>query len=115
MTIVFDSRTLKFVFGIGTFEMALCGLIVLLVYGPDKLPTVARKVGRFLRDFKQISDAITVAVRREMNSLERIADEEDAKKKLESQPIETHTPDIQHDVIKEEETTNHVTESISRD
>ena len=114
MTIALDSRTLKLVFGIGTFEMALCGLIVLLVYGPDKLPTVARKAGRFIRDFKQISDAVTIAVRREMNSLERLADEEDAKKKLDAQTPETVTQDAQSEAVKEE-TTNHVTESIPRD
>ena len=35
-------------FGIGMQEMVIIGLIVLVIFGPKKLPSMARDVGRFV-------------------------------------------------------------------
>jgi sec-independent protein translocase protein TatB len=36
------------VFGIGTQEMVIVGLLFLVVFGPNKLPDMARDLGRFV-------------------------------------------------------------------
>ena len=38
--------------GVGMWEMLLLGLVVLLVFGPKRLPEMGRSLGRGLREFK---------------------------------------------------------------
>jgi sec-independent protein translocase protein TatB len=38
------------VFGIGMQEMVIVGLLFLIVFGPKKLPAMARDVGRFVNE-----------------------------------------------------------------
>ena len=40
-------------FGIGMQEMVIIGLIVLVVFGPKKLPTMARDFGRFVSEARR--------------------------------------------------------------
>ena len=40
-------------FGIGMQEMVIIGLIVLVIFGPKKLPSMARDVGRFVSDARR--------------------------------------------------------------
>ena len=41
--------------GIGTWEMLLIAMIVLIVFGPRRLPEISRSMGKALREFKQQS------------------------------------------------------------
>jgi Tat protein translocase TatB subunit len=41
------------VFGIGMQEMVIIGLVLLVVFGPKKLPVMARDFGRFLSDARR--------------------------------------------------------------
>jgi Tat protein translocase TatB subunit len=41
------------VFGIGLQEMVIIGLLLLVVFGPKKLPGMARDFGRFLGDARR--------------------------------------------------------------
>jgi len=41
------------VFGIGMQEMVIIGLIVLVVFGPKKLPSMARDIGRFVSEARR--------------------------------------------------------------
>lgn len=43
-------------FGIGVPELAVIGVVAVLVFGPDKLPDFARQTGRFLRTLRQMAD-----------------------------------------------------------
>lgn len=43
-------------FGIGWPEMFVIMLVSMLVFGPDKLPDLARQAGRFVRTVKQMAD-----------------------------------------------------------
>ncbi|MFN2466578.1 MAG: twin-arginine translocase TatA/TatE family subunit [Gaiellaceae bacterium] len=43
-------------FGIGIWELAILLLVVLLVFGPKRLPEMGRSLGRGMREFK---DSIT--------------------------------------------------------
>lgn len=41
-------------FDIGVPELLVIGIVAMFVFGPDKLPEVARQAGRFLRTAKQL-------------------------------------------------------------
>ena len=43
-------------FGIGGQEIVIIGLIFLVVFGPSKLPQMARDFGRFLNDARRSMD-----------------------------------------------------------
>ncbi len=42
-------------FGIGGWEMLLIGVVALLVFGPKRLPELARSMGRGLAEFRRAS------------------------------------------------------------
>jgi sec-independent protein translocase protein TatB len=41
---------------VGPLEIMMVALVALIVFGPDKLPEMARKVGRALADFRRVVD-----------------------------------------------------------
>jgi sec-independent protein translocase protein TatB len=43
-------------FGIGGQELVIIGLIFLVVFGPSKLPQMARDFGRFVNDARRSMD-----------------------------------------------------------
>lgn len=43
-------------FGLGIWEIALIGIVALLVLGPDKLPDAARSLGKALNDFRRAGE-----------------------------------------------------------
>lgn len=43
----------------GPAEMLVIGVFALLVFGPERLPEIARQVGRALREFKKVSSEFT--------------------------------------------------------
>lgn len=45
-------------FGIGTGELLLLALIALLVLGPERMPKLARDVGRTVADLRKTSDEL---------------------------------------------------------
>ncbi len=45
-------------FGIGTEELALILLLALLVLGPERLPKVARDIGRTVGELRKTSDEL---------------------------------------------------------
>ena len=57
---------------IGLPELLLLGLIVLLVFGPKRLPEMGRSMGRGMREFK---DSITGDNKHEVNEFVIPADE----------------------------------------
>jgi sec-independent protein translocase protein TatB len=44
------------VFGVGFQEMLLVGLLLLVLFGPSKLPEMARDFGRFLNEARRSVD-----------------------------------------------------------
>ncbi|EFQ82620.1 twin arginine-targeting protein translocase TatB [Aeromicrobium marinum DSM 15272] len=42
--------------GMGWAEIAVITIVALLIFGPDKLPDIARQAGRTLRTVKQMAD-----------------------------------------------------------
>lgn len=42
-------------FGIGWTELVLIGVMALLILGPDKLPELARQMGKWMRELRAVS------------------------------------------------------------
>ncbi|WP_273846490.1 Sec-independent protein translocase protein TatB [Rubrobacter calidifluminis] len=66
-------------FGIGFQEMLIIGVIVLVLFGPNKLPQMARDLGRFVNEARQSIDEIKeeLTAESEDGTLEQDEDFED--------------------------------------
>ena len=49
-------------FGIGTFELVLIFCIALVFIGPQKLPQLAKSLGKGIREFQRIKDDLVDSV-----------------------------------------------------
>ncbi len=58
---------------IGPLEILLILVLALLIFGPDKLPTIGRDVGKALRSFREASTTITREVNRQLAEIEEEA------------------------------------------
>jgi sec-independent protein translocase protein TatB len=45
-------------FGLGFSEIVVLAVLALILLGPDQLPSVARKVGKFVNELKRTTDGI---------------------------------------------------------
>ena len=82
-------------FGIGMPELIIILVIALIVIGPQKLPEIARSLGKGLAEFKRASDDFQRNMAEESRALEekereKAAQEEAAKKQ--AQAAETAVP-----------------------
>lgn len=62
-------------FDFGSGEILLIILAVFLIFGPDKIPELARNLGKFVNDIKRASEDIKTEINRE-------GDRQDREKKL---------------------------------
>ena len=51
--------------GLGGTELVIIAVFAILVFGPDKIPQLARTVGRFQREFKRAQDTMESTIRAE--------------------------------------------------
>ncbi|MDD2898773.1 MAG: TatA/E family twin arginine-targeting protein translocase [Desulfuromonadaceae bacterium] len=68
-------------FGIGMPEMIIILVIALIVIGPQKLPELAKTLGKTLADFKKASEGFQQSVQEEANKA--------------SEPFKTPAPQVQ--------------------
>ena len=61
-------------FGLSFVEIAIVALLALLLLGPDQLPSVAKTLGKGLRELRKASDDLKGTFETEMNKLEREVD-----------------------------------------
>ncbi|GAB4353760.1 MAG: hypothetical protein Fur0042_22580 [Cyanophyceae cyanobacterium] len=80
------------VFGIGLPEMALIGIVALLVFGPKKLPEIGRSFGKALRGFQEASKEFETEFKREAEQLQKVLSEP-MQATLEQKPALTGTPE----------------------
>jgi len=50
------------IFGLGTTEMVVILAVVLIFFGPRKLPELAKGLGKGLREFRKASDEVGQAI-----------------------------------------------------
>jgi Tat protein translocase TatB subunit len=55
-------------FNVGTGEFVLILVIALIVLGPDRLPTAARQAGKYLAEFRRISNGFQQEFRKAVDS-----------------------------------------------
>ncbi len=53
-------------FGLGAGEIAIIVVLAVILWGPDKLPELARKAARLIRFFRQVANNAQVTVRNEL-------------------------------------------------
>ena len=61
-------------FGISGTELFFIAVFALIIFGPDKLPQMARTVGRFMKEFKRAQDNVESLLRAELYSAEKPED-----------------------------------------
>jgi TatA/E family protein of Tat protein translocase len=61
-------------FNIGLPELLIILAIALIVFGPNKLPELAKAVGRAMREFKKATDEVKESFVEETKDLEEIKD-----------------------------------------
>jgi sec-independent protein translocase protein TatA len=58
-------------FDFGTGEIFLIVIAVFLIFGPSKIPEIARGMGKFINDIKRASEDIKSEINREADRQER--------------------------------------------
>ena len=78
-------------FDIGFWELALVGLVALLVVGPERLPRLARTVGLWIGKGRRFVSTVKADIERELKAeeLKRILDEQARSNPLEEIVEET--------------------------
>jgi len=76
-------------FGIGVWEIVVIVLVALLVLGPEKLPDVARQLGRIMRDLKRTTNELQTTFQ------EAMLDEEERHRRERLRPEVMPAPGIE--------------------
>ncbi len=76
-------------FGIGGWEVLLIVIVGIIVFGPGKIPEIARNIGKFTRAIKKTASEFTSAMNKEVEAEEKAASElkdnlSDIQKKVQS-------------------------------
>ena len=84
-------------FNLGAGEIAVILIVALLLLGPDKLPELARGIGKFVREFRRQTDDVRGMVEREFYKMDQevFAEEQAQAKRIEPPapaPAEPATP-----------------------
>ncbi|HEY3586435.1 MAG TPA: twin-arginine translocase TatA/TatE family subunit, partial [Myxococcaceae bacterium] len=80
-------------FNLGAGEIAVIMIVALLLLGPDKLPELARGIGKFVREFRRQTDDVRGMVEREFYKMDQeVFAEEQAKRIEPPAPTEPATP-----------------------
>ena len=62
------------VFGIGSTELFIIAIFGLLLFGPDKLPKMARTFGKWKREFERAQDSMQAQIKAEIAGLDAATD-----------------------------------------
>lgn len=87
MTIPALTSTLAFIEGIGGAEMVMIFFVILLLFGGQKLPELARGLGKSVREFKKATAGVEEEIKKAME-----ATPETPKPRLENKPAAPVTP-----------------------
>jgi sec-independent protein translocase protein TatA len=76
---------LLFLSNLFSTDMVIIALVALMLFGGDKLPEIARTVGKGIRDFKDASDGVKREINNQINSFEEKKSEEALNKAAQNQ------------------------------
>ena len=79
-------------FDFGSGEIFLVVLAIILVFGPSKIPEIARGLGKFINEVKRASEDIKTEINRESDRQERekkLKDYNDSLEKEAPQPTDS--------------------------
>jgi TatA/E family protein of Tat protein translocase len=82
---MFSSVFLFFEFGAG--EIMFIMLVALLLFGGDKLPELARGLGKGIRDFKDASEGVKREITNQIDNFEAKKTEQAAAKTVDETPV----------------------------
>jgi len=81
-------------FDFGSGEIFLVVLAIILVFGPSKIPEIARGLGKFINEVKRASEDIKTEINKESDRQERekkLAAYEESLKKKEAETAESES------------------------
>lgn len=84
-------------FDFGSGEILLIILAVFLIFGPDKIPELARNLGKFVNDIKRASEDIKTEINREGDRIEREKKLAAYKAKVEANAAANPTTEALHE------------------
>ncbi len=67
---MFTTKTLLFIGGLGTWEILVIVLVILLLFGAKKIPELAKGLGKGIREFKDASREIKREIEAEVSSMD---------------------------------------------
>ena len=79
-------------FNLGAGEIAVILIVALLLLGPDKLPELARGIGKFVREFRRQTDDVRGMVEREFYKMDQEVFAEEQPKRIEPPPSTEAAP-----------------------
>ena len=88
---------------IGTQEMVLIVIVILLLFGGKKLPELARGLGKGIREFKDASEGIKREISDQINSFDKDLDVTVDEKVADTQVSEVEVKEAVEEIEKEEE------------
>lgn len=93
------SSTLLFL-NLGPQEFIIIAFVILLLFGGDKLPELARGLGKGIRDFKDASDNVKREIHKQIDSYDVMNEKEDKASITNEQPAVT---EYNHDEYRYED------------
>jgi Tat protein translocase TatB subunit len=90
---------------LGMGEIAVLVLLGLVLFGPKRLPEIARQMGKFIAEFKRASNDFQAQIHQEINKMEI---EESAKK------LATDAKDAAKDIVGHPDDPDSITSALSR-
>lgn len=107
-----ESAVLLFL-NLGTGEVMLILFIALLLFGGDKLPGMARTVGRGIRDFKDASEDVKREINNQINSFDEKREHKSTPQISYNHEEETYTSEEPISELTVEEENKDITEDVN--
>jgi Tat protein translocase TatB subunit len=92
-----DAEAHEMIFGLGIPEIMVILVVALVVFGPDRLPTVAAQVGRWVRDFRRMTADLTA----EFQSVTKEFSDEFEELRAVTQDLQNELRGVQSDLANE--------------
>ncbi len=91
-------------FDFGSGEVLLIVLAIFLVFGPEKIPGMARNLGKFINEMKRATEDIKTEINREANRKERDKKLEEYKVRMKDQETTQNNGEMPEEKKREDKT-----------